>query len=540
VTPPDQPPETLRAPAPGTGPFRGHAAASAAIGILTVGAALAIAEVAGYFTGQATTPVDATGSAIISLSPAQVKEFVIQRLGTHDKPLLIIGVLVVLALLSVVAGHLALLRPRAGAVLVVAVGVVGAAAAVTRPGNGPSSLVPSVAGTAAAVTVMRWLAKLYQHGQGTRRAAYEAIQSAPAAAPRLPDPDRRRFLAASAGTTAAAALVGIGAGKLAGEKYTVTSARSALRIPRPARLAATPAGLHPNIPGLEPFFTPNDSFYRVDTALVLPQVNPSAWKLRITGMVDRPVEITYEQLLRRPLEEHDMTLSCVSNPVGGPYVGNARWVGAQLAPLLREAGIHSGATQLLATSADGMTVGTPLESVLDGRAALLAVAMNGAPLPVQHGFPCRVLVPGFYGYSSACKWVTELQVTTYQNVLPYWVQQGYGQIGTMNIASQISVPNAGQVAAGPVTVAGIAWATHRGIDAVEVRADNGPWRPARIAAQDTPDTWRQWTYDWNATPGPHTLQVRAVDDSGAVQTGVQAQPFPSGATGWHTISVNVT
>ena len=308
----------------------------------------------------------------------------------------------------------------------------------------------------------------------------------------MPDPfpvePRRRFLAASAGTAAAATLAGFGAGKLASEKYTVTSARGAVRIPEPVRLAATPAGLHPGIPGLEPFFIPNDSFYRVDTALVLPQVNPSAWTLRISGMVDRTVEITYGPLLRRSLEEHDMTLSCVSNPVGGPYVGNARWVGAQLAPLLREAGIHSGATQLLATSADGMTVGTPLESVPDGRAALLAVAMNGAPLPVERGFPCRVLVPGFYGYSSACKWVTELRVTTYQDVLPYWVQQGYAEIGTMKIASQISVPGSGQVAAGPVTVAGIAWATHRGIAAVELRADGGPWRPARVAAQDTPDT----------------------------------------------------
>jgi DMSO/TMAO reductase YedYZ molybdopterin-dependent catalytic subunit len=514
--------------------------ASTVIGLLTVGVALAVAEVVGYFTGQATTPVDATGSAIISLSPAAVKEFFIQRLGTNDKPLLVIGVLVVLVVLSVVAGHLALRRPRAGTALVVAIGVVGAAAAVTRPANGPSSLLPSVAGTAVAVAVMRWLARMYQRSQGTRRAAFDAVQPVPEAVPRLPAPDRRRFLAASAGTAAAAVLVGFGADKFASEKYAVTSARTAVRIPKPAQLATTPAGLHPDVPGLEPFFIPNDSFYRVDTALVLPQVDPSAWRLRITGMVDRPVEITYDQLLRRPLEQHDMTLSCVSNPVGGPYVGNARWVGAQLAPLLREAGIHSGATQLLATSTDGMTVGTPLESVLDGRDALLAVAMNGAPLPVQHGFPCRVLVPGFYGYSSACKWVTELQVTTYQDAVPYWVQQGYAQIGTMKIASQISVPSSSQVAAGPVTVAGIAWATHRGIAAVELRVDNGPWRPARIAAQDTPDTWRQWSYDWQATRGSHTLQVRATDDSGAVQTAVQAQPFPSGASGWHTISVNVT
>jgi DMSO/TMAO reductase YedYZ molybdopterin-dependent catalytic subunit len=509
------------------------------IGILTVGTALAAAEVAGYFDSQAATPVDAVGSAVISLSPAPVKEFFIQRLGTHDKPLLVVGVLIVLSVLSVLAGHLALRRLRAGVVLVVAVGVVGAVAAVTRPVSGASSLLPSVAGTAVAAAVMWLLVRTYQRGQGTRRVGDDAIQPARGDAPGLPGPDRRRFLAASAGTAVAAALVGVTADRLATGKSAVSSARSAVRIPRPARLAATPGGLHPDVPGLGPFFTPNDSFYRVDTALVLPQVNPDQWRLRISGMVDRPVEISYGQLLRQPLEEHDMTLSCVSNPVGGPYVGNARWVGAQLAPLLRRAGIHSGATQLLATSTDGLTVGTPLESVLDGRASLLAVAMNGAPLPVQHGFPCRVLVPGFYGYSSACKWVTELQVTTYGSVLPYWVQQGYAEVGTMKIASQIEVPSSGKVPAGTVTVAGIAWATHRGVEAAELRIDNGPWLETRIAAQDTPDTWRQWSYEWKATRGTHTLQVRAVDDSGAVQTGMQAQPFPSGATGWHTISVTV-
>ncbi|HYZ55589.1 MAG TPA: molybdopterin-dependent oxidoreductase [Streptosporangiaceae bacterium] len=522
----------------GTGRF----AASAVIGILAVGAALAAAEVPAYFTGQATAPVDAVGSAVISLTPASVKEFMIAHVGTNDKPLLIIGVLVVLVLLAIAAGRLALRSLRGGITLVVIIGVVGAIAAVTRPGSGALSLLPSIVGTVAAISVMDWLVGLYQRDS--------SAQPVPGGAPAQAGPgqtgpgqtgqSRRRFLIASAGTAASAALVGLGAGKLASEKYAVTTARSAVRIPRPAQLAATPAGLHPDVPGLSPFFTPNSSFYRVDTALALPQVDPSAWTLRITGMVDHPVEISYDQLLRRTLEEHDMTLSCVSNPVGGPYVGNARWVGTLLAPLLREAGVRSGANQLLATSADGMTVGTPLESVLDGRAALLAVAMNGQPLPVQHGFPCRVLVPGFYGYSSACKWVTELMVTTYQARAAYWVQQGYAQIGTMKIASRIDVPgSSARVAAGTVKVAGIAWATHRGIEAVEVRVDNGAWQQASIAAQDTPDTWRQWTYDWQAQPGNHTLQVRAVDDSGLVQTGAQEQPFPSGATGYHTISVTV-
>jgi DMSO/TMAO reductase YedYZ molybdopterin-dependent catalytic subunit len=529
----------------GTGRF----AASAVIGIPTVSAALAAAEVTAYFTSQATAPVDAVGSAVIGLTPAPVKEFMIAHVGTDDKPLLIAGVLVVLALLAIAAGRLALRRPAAGITLIVIVGVVGAVAAVTRPANGVSSLLPSLLGTIAAIAVMRWLARLYQDDTAARRSlragAAQPDQRTAGGQPareREPEPaqSRRGFLVASAGAVAGAALVGFGADKLASEKYAVTTARAAVRIPRPTQLAATPAGLHPDVPGLSPFFTPNNSFYRVDTALVLPQVDPSAWTLQITGMVDHPVEISYDQLLRRTLEEHDMTLSCVSNPVGGPYVGNARWIGTPLASLLRQAGLQSGADQLLARSTDGMTIGTPLASVLDGRAALLAVAMNGQPLPVQHGFPCRVLVPGFYGYSSACKWVTELIVTTYQTQAAYWVQQGYAEIGTMKIASRIDVPgSSARVTAGKVTVAGIAWATHRGIEAVEVRADNGAWQQASIAAQDTPDTWRQWTYDWQAQPGNHTLQVRAVDDSGLVQTGAQEQPFPSGATGYHTISVTV-
>jgi DMSO/TMAO reductase YedYZ molybdopterin-dependent catalytic subunit len=530
----------------GTGRF----AASAVIGILTVGAALAAAEVAAYFTGQATAPVDAVGSAVIGLTPGPVKEFMIAHVGTNDKPLLIAGVLVVLALLAIVAGRLALRRRSAGITLIVIVGVVGAVAAVTRPANGASSLLPSFAGTIAAIAVMHWLAGLYQRDTAARRdlraSAAQPDQRAAEGQPVREDApqagqSRRGFLIASGGTAAAAALVGFGAGKLATEKYAVTTARGAVRIPRAARLAATPAGLHPDVPGLSPFFTPNGLFYRIDTSLVLPQVDPASWTLRIDGMVDRPVEISYDQLLRRTLEEHDMTLSCVSNTVGGNLVGNARWTGAPLAPLLRQAGLRPGADQLLARSTDGMTVGTPLASVLDGRASLLAVAMNGQPLPVQHGFPCRVLVPGFYGYSSACKWVTELTVTTYQAQAAYWVQQGYAQIGTMKIASRIDVPrSSARVAAGTVTVAGIAWATHRGIDAVELRIDNGGWQQTRIAVQDTPDTWRQWSYDWQAGPGTHTLQVRAVDGSGTVQTGAQQQPFPSGATGWHTISVTVT
>ena len=257
-------------------------------------------------------------------------------------------------------------------------------------------------------------------------------------------------------------------------------------------------------------------------------------------MVDHPLEITFAELLGRSLVEHDQTLSCVSNEVGGPYVGTARWIGAPLADLLREAGVQRGADQLVGRSVDGMTIGTPVESILDGREALLAVAMNGEALPIAHGFPCRMLVPGFFGYVSATKWLVDLELSTFAGYDTYWVKRGWAKVAPVKTASRIDVPKPfAHVPAGVVMVAGVAWATHRGIDAVEVRADNGPWTLARLAQSDTPDTWRQWSCDLNLTSGLHTLQVRATDASGAVQTEQRADVFPSGATGWHSVVVTV-
>jgi DMSO/TMAO reductase YedYZ molybdopterin-dependent catalytic subunit len=299
--------------------------------------------------------------------------------------------------------------------------------------------------------------------------------------------------------------------------------------------------VRPNVSGLETFFTTNSSFYRVDTALSLPQVDPKTWALRIHGMVDRPVTLTFAELLKIPLIEHDQTLTCVSNPVGGPYCGNARWLGAPLAPLLRQAGIQVGASQILSRSTDGFTIGTPVETVLDGRESLLAVAMNGEVLPIEHGFPVRMLVPGLYGYVSATKWVVDLEITTFQDAQAYWVQEGWSQQAPVKTASRVDVPQDGAtVSPGTVTVAGTAWATHRGIDAVEVRIDNGPWVETALAAADTSDTWRMWSYQWqDAQRGSHTVTVRATDGTGTLQTSVIQDVVPNGATGYHQITVNV-
>jgi DMSO/TMAO reductase YedYZ molybdopterin-dependent catalytic subunit len=324
-------------------------------------------------------------------------------------------------------------------------------------------------------------------------------------------------------------------------RFNVAALRAAVRLPAAAfKAPAVPAGTALEIGGITPFYTSDNSFYRVDTDLVVPQVSPQEWTLRITGMVDRQLELSFADLLRLPLIEHDMTLVCVSNQVGGPYAGNARWLGASLPALLRKAGIQRGADQVLSTGTDGMTISTAVDTIMDGRQALIAVGMNGQALPTEHGFPARMLVPGLYGYVSATKWVTELEVTTFASQQAYWTQRGYARQALIQTESRIDVPKPlAQVNAGRQAVAGVAWAPHRGISRVEVNIDDGPWHVARLAAADGTDTWRQWWWVWDAPSGLHTLQVRATDGTGAVQTKSQAGVFPSGATGWDSVVVTV-
>jgi len=354
-------------------------------------------------------------------------------------------------------------------------------------------------------------------------------------------PPRRNFLAAGAATAGLAAGAGL-VGRALAERNSVAGAQRSLRIPRPAvATQPLPSGVNLNIPGLSPFITPNGSFYRVDTAIVLPQVSPSSWQLRIHGMVERELTLTFDELLRRPLIEDYITVCCVSDPVGGPYIGNAKWLGASLAAVLRETGIKAGADQLLCTSVDGFTSGTPVQTVMDGRDALLAVAMNGQPLPVAHGFPARMVVPGLYGYVSATKWVTDINVTTFAGNYAFWAVRGWSQQAPIKTECRIDVPNGvNRVQAGTTAVAGVAWAQHKGIDAVQVRVDGGPWNEARLAAVPGIDSWRQWVWDWDATSGTHTLEARATDKTGYTQTSLQAQPEPNGASGYPSVSVTVS
>jgi DMSO/TMAO reductase YedYZ molybdopterin-dependent catalytic subunit len=294
------------------------------------------------------------------------------------------------------------------------------------------------------------------------------------------------------------------------------------------------------VPGIAPFYTPNDEFYRVDTALDVPAIDPATWSLRIHGMVEREITLSFDELLQLPAIERDITMTCVSNQVGGGYVGTARWIGIPLGTVLEMAGVRDGADQIVSRSIDGMTIGTPTAVALDGRDAMLAVAMNGEPLPPVNGFPVRMLVPGLYGYVSATKWLVDIELTTFAAYDPYWVQRGWAAQAPIKTMARIDAPRPlAQLAAGTVMVGGVAWAQHRGIERVEVRFDGADWHEAMLAAVDTIDTWRQWSFAWTAGPGRHLIEVRATDADGVIQTESRAEPFPDGATGWHSIVVSV-
>jgi DMSO/TMAO reductase YedYZ molybdopterin-dependent catalytic subunit len=512
------------------------AAAGVLAGVLAAAVALGVAELAAALIGPDSAPVIAVGETAINLTPIPVKDFAIVHFGSHDKQALVAGILVMLAGFAAVTGVLAVRRIGYGLTGLGIFAVLGVTAALRLPGAGPLDVVPTLAGVTVAA--------------GTLVTLVRAVRPPELALPTdgvIADPedsatDRRRFLAGAAGAAGLAAAAG-GLGDVLLRRLSIASSRAQVRLPAAAVPApAVPPGTDLRIGGLTPFFTSNASFYRVDTDLVLPQVAPETWTLRIDGLVDREIEISFAELLRMPLTETDITLVCVSNQVGGTYAGNARWLGASLPALLRRAGVRAGADQVLSAATDGMTISTPLTTVMDGRPALLAVGMNGQPLPVEHGFPARMVVPGLYGYTSATKWVTRLTVTTFAAQRAYWTQRGYAAVAPIHTESRIDVPRPlAQVAAGQVTVAGVAWAPTTGIAAVQVSADSGPWHQARLAAIDGIDTWRQWAWIWDAaTPGLHTLQVRATDNQGVTQPPRRAQVFPSGATGWDSVVVTVT
>ncbi|WP_068060108.1 molybdopterin-dependent oxidoreductase [Nocardia xishanensis] len=354
-------------------------------------------------------------------------------------------------------------------------------------------------------------------------------------------PPRRELLRDMAITGGLALLAGVGGRLWSARRGDVSGERAAVLLPQPSEPAIS---LLPDadlrVPGLTPYITPNDDFYRIDTALFLPQVSIEDWSLRIHGMVDREILIGWGDLARRPVVERLVTLACVSNPVNGDLVGNALWRGYRLDELLAEAGPHPDADMVLSRSKDGWTSGTPLAALTDGRDALLAVGMNGEPLPVAHGYPARLVVPGLYGYVSATKWVTELEVTRFDRATAYWTRRGWSALGPIKTGTRIDTPRGrARRPAGRIPIAGVAWAQHRGITAVEVQIDDGDWRPARLSTEQSIDTWRQWVYDWDATPGTHTIRARSTDGTGEVQTAERRDVIPDGATGHPTLTIQI-
>lgn len=488
-------------------------------GVAAVAVALGVTQLLAAFFSPAADARTAVGTAVINLTPGPAKEWAIQTFGTADKLFLSVMVLLVIGVLAAVTAIWERSRVPLGSLAILAAGVAGCAAVLSVTGARLPDVIPTLVGTALGIVVLRGLT-----GSGSNDT----------------DTDRRRSLLTG---------VALGAGALSGvlgvvvnrRLKSVSGDREAFALPEVASPApAIPPDVEPRAAGLPSFITGNADFYRIDTALSVPQLSRTDWKLRIHGMVEEEITYTFDDLDRFEPVEKAVTLMCVSNPVGGELIGNAMWTGYRIRDLLRASGIRPDADMVLSTSVDGFTVGTPVEALTDDRDSLLAIGMNGVPLPVEHGYPARLVVPGLYGFVSATKWVVDLELTRFDRAEAYWTKLGWSAQAPIKTGSRIDVPrNGARLTAGPVTLGGVAWAQHRGIKAVEVRIDDGPWQSAQLGAAYSKDTWRLWTFDWQATPGPHAITVRATDSRGAVQTGDPASPIPDGATGWASISVDV-
>ncbi|CUR58306.1 Oxidoreductase, molybdopterin binding protein [metagenome] len=505
---------------------RWHLARHGAYGVLATIVGLAAAHLVAALTVPAASPVLAVGSTVIDLTPTPLKEWAIRQFGTADKLVLVGSVTVVVLVLAAVAGIVAARRPTVGLLVVVGLAVVAGALAVLRPSAGPLDLVPALVAAVVASASLTWL----------HRADDRSTQGPP---PADGGPTRRGVLVASGGLAAAAVTMGacgrwVTSYRLRGTDVALPAAGD----PAPA----FPRGLEETYDGITPLRTPSGDFYRVDTRLTLPAVDAESWTLTIDGDVEQEITLTFDDLAAMRTIERDITLTCVSNEVGGPYVGGARWLGVPLADVLARAGIEgTSADQILSTDVDGMTISTPLDVALDGRDAMLAIGMNGGPLPREHGFPVRMVVPGLYGFVSACKWISRMTLTTYDAQQAYWTERDWVVDAPIKISSRIDTPKPlSESAAGKVVIGGIAWAQHVGIEKVEVRIDGEAWQPAQLGPQVNDDYWRQWFLEWEAEPGQHFISCRATNKDGEVQTPARMRPFPEGSTGLQEISVTIT
>jgi DMSO/TMAO reductase YedYZ molybdopterin-dependent catalytic subunit len=505
-------------------------------GITTALVTLAVAAVVALFFGLA-NPLVSVGSLVIDLAPPGAKEFIISIFGTNDKIFIIALLFVLVLVLSAVVGILQERRPPFGIALLLVVVLVALIAALTRANASIADALPTVAGAIVGIIILRALLRRLELW---RLAATRKPAKSKSGVPLF---ERRSFLQLALGYGITGLVVGAGAQFVTSTSTAVAAVRKKITLPRPATPAPViPASAELHVPGISPYIIPASEFYRIDTALQVPSIDPDTWKLTIGGMVEKEVEISFAELLKLPLEEHVITLTCVSQEVGGNLIGNAVWLGYPIRNLLARAKPKPGADMVLSTSIDGFTAGSPLKVLEDpGTAALLAVGMNGKPLPVEHGFPVRMVVPGLYGYVSATKWLVNMKVTTFAKDQGYWTPRGWSAMGPIKLSSRIDTPQDGRnLKAGTVAIAGVAWYQHRGISGVQVQIDGGAWQDANLASVVTVDSWLQWSYAWNAKPGNHKIAVRAIGKDGDVQTAALADPAPNGSTGLHTIGVSVS
>ncbi len=506
-------------------PTRRRTLLHAAYGVLATLVGLAAGHLVAALTVPSASPVLAVGSTVIDLTPTPLKEFAIRQFGTADKAVLVGSVVIVVLLLAAVAGVLADRRETVGLLILVGLAGVAGVLAVLRPGSGPLDIVPALVTAVIASTSLWWLHRISDQAPDRSSRGVDG-------------PSRRGVVLATGGLAAAAVAMGalgrwVTSYRLGGTDIELPVATD----PAPS----FPQGLEGKYDGISPLRTSNADFYRVDTRLTVPAVDVDTWTLTIDGDVDQEVTMTFAELAAMKTVERDITLTCVSNEVGGPYIGSARWLGVPLKDVLAKAGIDSTkADQILSTDVDGMTISTPLDVALDGRDALIAIGMNGEALPRTHGFPARMVVPGLYGFVSATKWITKMTLTTYDAEQAYWTERDWAIDAPIKISSRVDTPKPlSDSLAGTVIVGGVAWAQGVGIDKVEVRIDGEAWKPATLGPQVTDDYWRQWYFEWDAKPGQHFLACRATNKDGDVQTDVRARPFPEGSSGLQEISVNV-
>ena len=489
---------------------------AAASGVVATVVALGAGELVGGLLQSGSSLVLAVGARVVDGAPPFVKDFAISTLGTGDKPALIVGVVLVTLLIGAglgISGSRRLWRGVAGLALL---GLIGALAMAVDAGAWAAAVVGLVATGSGVATLVVLLRR----------------------SPEVANGERRTFLRQAGSFVALGGLAAV-AGRALVQGAATAGARDAVAL-QPPVTAASPEAMSLDVEGVSPLYVPNNRFYKVDTSLSVPKVNPDSWRLAITGLVDQPLEFTFDEILAMPMVERDVTLACVSNDVGGKYVGNARWQGVVLGDLLEQAGVSPAAEQIVGRSVDGFTVGFPTSAAFDGRTALVAVGMNGVALPIAHGFPARLVVAGLYGYVSATKWLTEIELTTWDGFDAYWIPRGWAKEAPIKTQSRIDVPARGRtVPPGRRPIAGVAWAPTRGIGKVEVQVDDGPWQPATLGDDAGEESWRQWVLEWEATAGEHTISVRATDGDGVLQDEQRRTPRPDGATGWHTIRVSV-